>query len=103
MESSAVREQKSSWPDILMLLVPVGLHSDIVEDFSYTFGFRPDYLRPYFAPNIGNDSFSFAVSVGRPKARGEVLLTGKDPNSRLLIDPKYLSREEDIRVLLDGK
>jgi len=46
--------------------------------------------------------FSCHVCVLRPKSRGEVLLASKDPMANPVIDPNFLSDEDDLRRLIKG-
>jgi choline dehydrogenase-like flavoprotein len=71
---------------------------------------RPD-LQLHFVISMVDDharklhigyGYSCHVCVLRPKSRGEVGLTDADPLSPPKIDPKFLSDEDDARLLLKG-
>ncbi len=46
--------------------------------------------------------FTFAPILSQPVSRGTVTLASSNPAERAIIDPQYLSREEDIAVLEYG-
>lgn len=37
-----------------------------------------------------------------PKSRGEIRLASSDPGQRAIIDPRYLTHKDDIKVMVDG-
>ena len=46
--------------------------------------------------------FSCHVTVLRPKSRGTVALRSPEPRDPLLIDPRFLDDESDLRLLMQG-
>jgi choline dehydrogenase len=88
------------------------------ENFLESGGFsksRPDLDRPDLQFNFVNallvdhargkqdrDGFSLHVCQLRPASRGTITLAGPDPFSAPLIDPNYLSAEEDRVALREG-
>ncbi len=71
---------------------------------------RPD-LQLHFVISMVDDharklhtgyGFSCHVCVLRPKGRGEVGLSGADPLAPPRIDPRFLSDDEDVALLLEG-
>lgn len=68
-------------------------------DLQYFFGpiqFVPDQYRTS-APG-----FTFAPILSRPRSRGRVTLAAADPAVNARLDPRYLSRTEDVAVLVYG-
>ena len=53
-----------------------------------------DYLR--------EDGFSLLPSLLKPKSRGYVTINSADPNADPIIQPNFLSEEDDLKVLLKG-
>jgi choline dehydrogenase len=49
---------------------------------------------------IPPNSYALAPGIIRPASRGEIRLTGSDADAPLHIDPRFLSRDADVRVLL---
>lgn len=48
------------------------------------------------------DGFTILPSLLRPKSRGTVSLSSADPNTPPVIDPNFLSEEEDLQLLIKG-
>jgi choline dehydrogenase len=68
-------------------------------DLQYFFGpvqfVAPEYM-------TSNPGFTFAPILVQPLSRGSVTLASSDPTALALVDPQYLSRDEDIVVLEHG-
>ena len=50
----------------------------------------------------GREGFHLIPTLLHPASRGTVRLASSDPFEPALIDPKYLSDERDVDILLDG-
>ena len=48
------------------------------------------------------NGFSCHVCLLRPKSIGTVKINSKDPNDAPLIDPNYLSNDEDMKTMIKG-
>lgn len=73
-------------------------------DLQYFFGpvLQP-VLRPFAAPDLAeNRAFTFTPILNRPRSRGTVTLASRDPAALARVDPRYLTREEDLAVLEFG-
>jgi choline dehydrogenase len=59
---------------------------------------------PFFFPEYGalDAGITMVASAGQPKSRGRVRLRSADPAAPPLIEPNYLSANEDVDVLLHG-
>ena len=51
---------------------------------------------------IWGNGFSCHVCLLRPKSVGTVQIASKDPDDDPIIDPNYLSHEDDMKVLIKG-
>jgi len=117
------------WPQIQMIFGAVGVYTNLLDDYQRFFGFDKEQLAPIYNPVLGNDSFSFfpclrnnCVSINhlfmsirqmisekfiffivRPKSVGEITLKNKKAHTRPIIDPKYLSNPEDVKILVEGR
>ena len=85
------------------------LHTEQEEDVNMQFHFCPvhvnqDYLtNPYNSAEFSReDGFMLLPSLLKPKSRGYVGLRSPDPNSDPIIQPNFLSHEDDLKVLLKG-
>ena len=56
----------------------------------------------YFAPLTYQNAVTLAPVLLHPKSLGEIKLQSKNPRDSPIIDPKYLSHKDDVRVLVDG-
>ncbi|RYG65119.1 hypothetical protein EON77_18925 [bacterium] len=73
-------------------------------DLQYFFG---PVLQPSlrsFAPEGLSDSraFTFTPILSQPSSRGTVTLASRDPSALARVDPRYLTRDEDLAVLEYG-
>jgi choline dehydrogenase len=60
---------------------------------------------PFLSPSLGSppaDSFSLVPCVLAPKSRGSVRLVSADPAASPIVDPGYLTHEDDMEAMLDG-
>ncbi len=55
----------------------------------------PDGMRP-------DRGFTFTAILNQPRSRGTVTLASADPAAHAVVDPRYLTREEDLDVLEFG-
>jgi choline dehydrogenase len=57
---------------------------------------------PYYPPGFEGPSNAYTLCAGiiRPLSRGSLKLSSSDPRAPLLLDPKYLVEEADVRGLL---
>ncbi|MDX1909565.1 MAG: GMC family oxidoreductase N-terminal domain-containing protein [Bacteroidia bacterium] len=74
---------------------------------------RPD-MQFHFVPAHGTDlhdpnslprhvdGYTILPTMLRPKSRGEVRLRAADPTSAPVIDPRYLSEPDDLRMMMAG-
>jgi choline dehydrogenase len=77
-----------------------GTRTDQVSpDLQYFFGpvqfVAPEYL-------TDGPGFTFAPVLSQPRSRGTVTLASSDPTALARVDPRYLSRDEDLAVLEYG-
>lgn len=98
----AIEDGKGDWPDIQYILLGTGIYQRMPQDFAHAFHVDENKLMKYFAHAKGKDSFQIIVSLARPRQTGEMLLKSSDPLDRMLIDPKYLHDERDVKVLVEG-
>ncbi|BAZ47494.1 glucose-methanol-choline oxidoreductase [Nostoc sp. NIES-4103] len=64
--------------------------------------FEPNWLIYHGFGNPPGDGFTVTPTLVQPKSVGEIKLCSVDPFLAPIIDPKYLSEEEDIQVLVEG-
>lgn len=89
-------------PDIQFMVLPVGLTSDRGVSLRKTVGISEDVWRKYFVPSFGLHTATILPILLHPKSRGDVRITSKDPTAPLMINPRYLTNEEDVETLVKG-
>ncbi|MGF1620947.1 MAG: GMC family oxidoreductase [Rhodomicrobiaceae bacterium] len=66
------------------------------------FHFLPVRIKDHGGTNVYGFGYSVHVCCLQPKSRGEIRLRSADPAAHPAIDPRYLSEEEDGRVIVAG-
>ena len=69
-------------------------------DLQYHFG--PAYFIEHGFVKPKGNGYSMGPQLLRPESSGEVRLQSADPRDDILIDPKYLSAEADLQLLIKG-
>lgn len=64
--------------------------------------FAPIYMMDHGFANPDGLGFSIGSTQVRPESVGQVTLASADPTDDPVIDPQYLTREPDLRVLREG-
>ena len=64
----------------------------------------PEYHRSMYHTRdfVHHDGFTLLPSLLKPKSRGYVTIRSANPNDNPLIQPNFLSEEDDLQVLLKG-
>ncbi|XP_068217751.1 glucose dehydrogenase [FAD, quinone]-like [Palaemon carinicauda] len=92
----------SDYPDVQISLSPGPFHIDKGLFIPYIFGLDKGFYLRYYTPLFGEDGFTLLINQLRPKSTGSVTLRSSNPDDLPLIDPKYLSHEDDVYTLLKG-
>ncbi|MDS0476719.1 choline dehydrogenase [Natrinema sp. 1APR25-10V2] len=66
------------------------------------FHFGPSYFVEHGFDNPEGHGFSLGALRLRPDSRGRITLRSADPFDEPVIDPQYLTADEDLEVLLEG-
>lgn len=69
-------------------------------DIQYHFG--AGYFVNHGFNKIKGNGFSIGPTLLQPESTGEVRLASPNPHDAPLINPQYLSKEEDLRTMIDG-
>ncbi|KAG6800724.1 glucose dehydrogenase [Apis mellifera caucasica] len=99
---SSFQKNKSSIPDLQIMVMPVGLSRDYGIVLKETMGISEKVYNEYFGPNLYENTITIAPVLLHPKSKGEIKLRSSNSFDPPLIDPKYLSNEDDIALLIDG-
>ena len=92
-------------------IVPGGMHAFLksspemeVADLEFLFRGAPVDANPWF-PGIKKkfeDGFAIRAGIVHPKSRGEARLRSTDPRDPLVMDFRFLSHPDDMRLLREG-
>jgi choline dehydrogenase-like flavoprotein len=88
-------------PDIQLILWPSA--PGISETLEKWISVKKDYLKPYYkASKSSPDGFFVFVMIGKYYSRGEIKLASANPNDKPIINPRYLSHPNDVKIITDG-
>ncbi|XP_046621945.1 glucose dehydrogenase [FAD, quinone]-like isoform X1 [Neodiprion virginianus] len=99
---STKSNRKLDPPDIQLMVMPVGISQDGGIALRKIMGISDEVFRDYFSPLTHETAVSILPVLLHPKSSGEIRLQSSDPAAPPIIDPKYLSVQEDVEVLIDG-
>jgi len=88
-------------PSIQIHMVSISHASDMGMFLFDNFNLK-DNAWDYIKPHIGRDSASIIATLNRPKSRGFIKLKSKNAWDYPIIDPNYLSEDEDIETFIKG-
>ncbi|XP_067133164.1 glucose dehydrogenase [FAD, quinone]-like [Centruroides vittatus] len=90
------------WPDIEIILFKFSLASDGGTTFRTGVGITDEMFTKYAGSYVNDETFTCFPLLQRPKSRGEIRLKSTDPYEHPIIDPKYFSHPDDLKVLVEG-
>ncbi|VVC31732.1 Hypothetical protein CINCED_3A010187 [Cinara cedri] len=89
----------ASSPDLQFMLLPFGVSSDAGAVYLNNVNLKNHLWDEYFQPLIEHQVITLAPVLLHPKSRGYVTL---DINHKIIVQPNYLQKSEDIHVLIHG-
>ncbi|CAK9807506.1 Glucose dehydrogenase [FAD, quinone] [Anthophora quadrimaculata] len=99
---SSFQQNKSSIPDLQIMVMPLGLSKDNGVVLKKAMGISEKVYNEYFSPISHKDTITIAPVLLHPRSKGEIKLSSRDSSDPPLIDPNYLSNKDDIAILIDG-
>ncbi|XP_018303610.1 glucose dehydrogenase [FAD, quinone] [Mycetomoellerius zeteki] len=99
---SSLHANKSTVPDLQLMVLPLGVSKDNGLIFKKTMGISDEVYNKYFAPLSHQNTITIAPVLLHPKSNGELRLRSSNSFDKPLIDPKYLSNKDDIDTLIEG-
>ncbi|KAG5333743.1 DHGL dehydrogenase, partial [Acromyrmex charruanus] len=99
---SSLHANKSTVPDLQLMVLPLGISKDNGFILKKTMGISDEVYNKYFAPFSHQNTITIAPVLLHPKSSGELRLQSSNSFDKPLIDPKYLSNEDDIDTLIEG-
>ena len=89
-------------PDIQFNLLALTGATDYGLVLNQNLGMRDPVTLAWMAPHEGKYSSCFGVTLNRPKSRGYLELRTNNPLDHPIIQPNYLSAQEDVDTLIAG-
>lgn len=90
------------WPDAEIYIPDLSPSSDAGTGYRRAQGFSELLWRSVFEPYINYNSFTTYPTLLRPKSRGFIKLRSADYRDPPIINPRYLSDERDVQVLVEA-
>nr|XP_054933969.1 L-sorbose 1-dehydrogenase-like [Dermacentor andersoni] len=90
------------FPDVEIVLLSVSPASQEGERFMTDTGLTKEAYEKYYRPKRHQYGFQLAPILNRLKSRGYIRLRSTDPDDAPIIDPRYFSHPEDIKVAAEG-
>ncbi len=87
-------------PDIQLVFAPI--YPPLYSTLEKAFSFKEGYLRSYWQGIDKEDSFLVLVMLAKPKSRGEMKLASANPLDKPILNPRYFSHPDDIKIIADG-
>lgn len=89
-------------PQIQLMVMPLGLAFDGGGRLLKASNIKSATYERYFRDLIGKGHVTVLPVLLHPKSRGSVRLSNKNPKSKPLINPNYLSDITDVKTLIKG-
>lgn len=89
-------------PDLQFMVIPVGVSQDNGIIIRKAMGISDKIFNDYFSTLAFKTAITIAPVLLHPQSHGEVKLRSSNPLDDVIIDPKYLSNEKDVALLLKG-
>ncbi|XP_049274576.1 glucose dehydrogenase [FAD, quinone] isoform X2 [Rhipicephalus sanguineus] len=94
--------QNADWPDVEVHFVSSTPAADGGRTIRRVMGMTNELFDRVYRPYLNMDGFTMYPVLLRPKSRGWIRLRSTDPDDYPLINPRYLTRIEDVLVLVEG-
>lgn len=94
--------KNQSEPDLQFMVLPVGLSSDRGSLLRNNVNIKDEVWDKYFSKSFDSYVGTILPLILHPKSKGHVFINSTDPELPPLIDPKYLSHQNDRETLVKG-
>lgn len=101
MKSKLINGSKD-WPDIQMHFSAGNVVADGGKGFVSLYGLDHNIWKRVYEPYAPMDTFTIDPVLLRPKSRGYIKLRSANPYDHPIIDPKYLTNDDDVMTLVEG-
>ncbi|XP_075726210.1 glucose dehydrogenase [FAD, quinone]-like [Rhipicephalus microplus] len=100
--STSFVNESLEFPDVEIALQSFSSSDNLFEYYLARTGLRKEVYNQYYLPHRNNCGFSLVPVMNRPKSRGYVKLRTAQPSDKPIINPRYLSHPEDVKVAIEG-
>ncbi|XP_064459364.1 uncharacterized protein LOC135369776 [Ornithodoros turicata] len=90
------------FPDVELIYVGGSYASEESETFLRDLGYKKEVYDKYLLPHRGKPAFEIQPVLNRLKSIGHITLKSDNPHDHPLLDPKYFSHPEDIKVAVEA-
>ncbi|KAL1422461.1 hypothetical protein MTO96_022099 [Rhipicephalus appendiculatus] len=90
------------YPDVEMTLLTISAATAEGEIFVKDIGVRDEIYDGYFKPKRHSNAFHISPILNRPKSRGFIKLRSKNPHHPPILDPRYYTHEDDLRIAVEA-
>uniref|UniRef100_A0A6M2D3Z6 Putative glucose dehydrogenase ovary overexpressed n=1 Tax=Rhipicephalus microplus TaxID=6941 RepID=A0A6M2D3Z6_RHIMP len=90
------------FPDVQISLQSIATTHPLFRVYLELMGFRQDVIDQYYLSARNDFGFALAPVMNRPESRGFVKLSTTDPFDQPIIDPRYMTHPQDIKVAVEG-
>ncbi len=101
--SSKAKQEGYKYPDLFTYIMVHSIDSEYERDMEIAANTKKEILAGYYKMWQGNDSFFQLVTLPKPYSKGTLRLRDEDPKSPPILDPRYLSDQRDVDLLVEGK
>ncbi|KAK7070816.1 hypothetical protein SK128_003588 [Halocaridina rubra] len=99
---SLSEEGDPHWPQLQYVFLSSNMAMNYGFVLSDIIGYKPEFFKKYFGSVRARYGFVIAPILTRPKSKGSITLTSRDPKTSPRIDPNYLSHPDDIKTFIRG-
>ncbi|XP_012288644.1 glucose dehydrogenase [FAD, quinone] isoform X2 [Orussus abietinus] len=96
------QKNKSTAPDLQFMVMPLGISQDNGIFLKRIMGITDRVYEEYFAPLSHKTAVTILPVLLHPKSKGEIKLRSNNPFDQPIINPKYLSNNDDVYTLING-
>ncbi|XP_022699478.1 glucose dehydrogenase [FAD, quinone]-like isoform X2 [Varroa jacobsoni] len=90
------------WPDAEIHFISSSPAGDGGSTIKKVMGISDKFFERVYRPYLNLDSFTLYPVLLRPRSRGYVKLRSSDPDDPPLINPRYLTKNEDVLTLVEA-
>ncbi|CAK1546946.1 unnamed protein product [Leptosia nina] len=95
-----VSTKSDTQPDIELMVLPVGISADRGSHLRNILRINDEVWNNYFAKLFDKHASTILALILHTKSKGEVYIKSKNPYIPPLIDPKYFTDGEDVKILV---